>query len=110
MAEQITGTCRGGPLDGHTITVPGPKFVAADKAANKAWLYQSTGTRFLICTDHDSALIYPEGPVSGERHLDWNRLDTTDLPVVSLGDTPEALAGGPVDDGWDAPPPPPPPA
>lgn len=78
--------------------------MAADKAAGRAWIYrrQLDGI-FQVSIDHDDSLNYPHGATTGERTLDWDRLPLSadPVPVVSLGDSPEAYAGDPVDDGWD---------
>lgn len=105
MGDTHTGVCRGGPLDGQTVTVKSPDFIVADKAAGIAWLYQRAGAaEFAVCLDHDNTLVYPHGTATGERAIDWGRLplSTDALDVVSIGDTPEAYAGDPVDDGWGA--------
>ena len=75
MADVTTGRCVGGPLDGTDVTVRTPDgFLAADKQAGKAWMYkrQADG-RFVVCTDHDDSLIYPEGQTTGVRRLDEAR-------------------------------------
>lgn len=105
MADTLTGRCVGGPLDGQTITVRAADgFLAADKLNNRAWLYKRRADgSFAVCLDHDDALLLPDGLTTGERRLDWQRMPLTGdpLPVVSLGDSYEADAGDPVDDGWE---------
>jgi hypothetical protein len=97
----------GGPLDGQDVTVRTTDgFLAADKAAGLAWMYKRRPDgRFAICTDHDNSLVYPHGPTTGQRAIDWERLprSTDSLPVISLGDTEEAHAGDPLPDPWDEP-------
>jgi hypothetical protein len=103
MAADLTGWCVGGPLDGRQVTVRSAPFLAADKAAGTAWIYKrQPDGRFAVCTDHDDSLNYPHGPQTGERAIDWDRLplSTDAMAVVSLGSSPEAYAGDPVDDGW----------
>lgn len=103
MAADLTGWCVGGPLDGRHVTVGSDPFLAADKAAGTAWVYKRRpdGT-FAVDTDHDDSLNYPHGPQTGERSIDWERmpLSTDAMAVVSLGESPEAYAGDPVDDGF----------
>lgn len=75
MADGLyTGRCVGGPLDGRQVTVRSDRFLAADKAAGKAWIYQQRpdGT-YEVSTDHDDSLNYPDGPTTGERSLDAAR-------------------------------------
>ncbi|MGX6605674.1 hypothetical protein ACWKSP_26600 [Micromonosporaceae bacterium Da 78-11] len=105
MAEDnwISVFCQGGPLDGRQATIrPADGFLAADKAAGKAWMYRRDGQTFRVCTDHDDSLTYPQGARTGERVIDWERLPLTadPLQVIALGDSPESLAGDPIDDGW----------
>ncbi len=99
--------CTGGPLDGRHITITGEHgFLAADLLHGRAWRYlpAEDGTWRLDCS-HDNTLIYPGGPTTGERLIDWERLPTSAdlLPVVNIGDSDEAYAGDPCDDGWEAP-------
>jgi hypothetical protein len=99
----FTALCTGGPLDGERVSQTCPAFLAADKLAGKAWLYRKRADgSYAVDTNHDNTLVYPAGPKTGERKLDWARmpLSTDSLPVVSVGDSPEAYAGDPVDDGW----------
>lgn len=103
MAEPITGRCVGGPLDGRQVTVTSPDgFLATDRAAGKAWVYTRHGDRFELCVDHDNSLIYPPGPETGERRIDWDRLPLSSGPLdeIKLGGGAEAKSGDPVDDGW----------
>lgn len=105
MAADLTGVCVGGPLDGIQVTVRSDPFLAADKAEGKVWVYRKRADEtFAVDTNHDDSLIYPQGPTTGERVIDWDRLplSTAAMDVVSLGDTHEAYAGDPVDDGWRA--------
>lgn len=104
MADGAVGAwCRGGPLDGEQVEQTGPVFLAADKLHGRAWIYkrQADGS-YVVDTSHDNTLNYPAGTRTGERFIDWDRLPKTadPMPVVSLGDSPEAYAGDPVDDGW----------
>ncbi len=99
--------CAGGPFDGRHVTATGDSFVAADTVANRCWLYRRAGDQWRVCLDHDNTLIYPDGPRTGERRLDWSRLPigAAGLEVVPVVDAEENHAGGPVDDGFaDLPP------
>jgi hypothetical protein len=100
------GVCVGGPLSGKAVAVRSSEgFLAADKAAGKAWRYRYfEDNTFRVDTGHDDSLVYPQGVSTGERVIDWDRmpLSTDPLEVISLGTEPEAYAGDPVDDGWDA--------
>jgi hypothetical protein len=103
MVDSWTGVCTGGPLDGIQVTVRSDPFLAADKAEGKAWVYRRQGDgSFAVDTNHDDSLNYPQGPTTGERAIDWDRLplSAAAMDVVSLGTEPEAYAGDPVDDGW----------
>lgn len=105
MADTSTTVrCEGGPLDGQQVTiVAADGFLAAAKAAGKVWKYERRPDgAFAVCTEHDDSLVYPHGPTTGERSLNWDRLplSTDTLQVVSLGDHDEDFAGDPVDDGW----------
>lgn len=89
MAE-VTAWCVGGPLDGRQVTVrTSDTFLAADKALNRAWIYQRQpdGT-FRVATDHDNTLNYPDGPTTGERTLDWDRLwdagENSIIPIIAV--------------------------
>lgn len=99
--------CIGGPLDGQRIVVDCPDgFLAADRQAGLAWRYKpAAGDIWLLDCSHDNSLIYPQGPATGERRLDWARLplEADPMPVVAVGDNDEAYAGDPVDDGWETP-------
>jgi hypothetical protein len=99
-APSETRICRGGPLDGQTITVDCPTgFLAADKREGLAWRYKASPDGvWLLDTGHDDSLVYPEGPTTGLRRIDWERLplSTDPMPVVSLGNHAEAFAGDPV--------------
>lgn len=102
MAE-VSRLCVGGPLDATRVTVTSlGGFIATDRAAGKAWIYKTAGGKFVLCTDHDDSLIYPVGPTTGERRIDWGRLPLSSdtLDEVKLGDTDEAQSGDPVEDGW----------
>lgn len=103
-----TGLVHGGPLDGQRVVVHTEAgFVATDRRDGKAWVYQYDGNGgFVICTDHDSTLTLPQGAETGERRLDWQRLDEASLAEVPVVDVDENDAGRPVDDGWSIPPPP----
>lgn len=85
--------CVGGPLDGRTVRVrTGDRFLAADRAAGKGWLYQrQTADTFAVCTDHDDSLIYPAGAITGERALDRDRLwlagETSTLEIIAVDST-----------------------
>jgi hypothetical protein len=71
-----SGSCTGGPLHGRKVTVRSADgFLAADKAAGRAWIYkrQPDGS-FTVCTDHDDSLVHPDGPQTGERELDTARV------------------------------------
>ncbi|WP_045740858.1 hypothetical protein [Actinoplanes rectilineatus] len=96
----------GGPLGGELVTVDHPDgFLAVDKLNGLAWRYLPGPDRtWLLDTSHDNSLIYPHGPTTGERRIDWDRLplDADPMPVVSLGDSPEAHAGDPCDGFEDA--------
>lgn len=90
MADRLyTGRCVGGRLDGLQVTVRSDRFLAADKAAGKAWIYQQhpDGT-FVVNTDHDDSLDYPDGPTTGERSLNIDRAVEAalgpDLDVVAV--------------------------
>lgn len=104
MAEWFTGVCVGGPLDGERVTVRSSAFLATDRAAGMAWVYQHDGDRFVLSTDHDNSLVYPQGTSTGERRIDWERLPFSAGPLdeVRLGDGEERESGDPVDDGWAA--------
>ncbi len=107
MAEQ-TGVCRGGPFDGLTVTATGEPFLATDRRDGKAWLYQPDGSGgYQVDTGHDSTLVLPEGDITGERALNWDRLDTSPLREIPAVDVEENHAGHSVDDGWVEPPVPP---
>lgn len=96
--------CVGGPLDGRSMISRTPEgFLAVDKANNRAWLYERQGNVWAVNTDHDDSLSYPDGPQTGERTLDWDRVPVVDgagLQVVPITDVEENHAGQPVDDGW----------
>lgn len=75
MSELHTGMCVGGPLDGTEVPIrTADGFLAADRAAGKAWIYkrQADGA-FAVCTDHDDTLVYPHGTTTGERVLNEAR-------------------------------------
>ena len=76
MADHsVSGRCVGGPLDGQQVTVRSEPFLAADKAAAKAWIYKGQpDDTFTVCTDHDDSLDYPHGAATGQRSIDWDRL------------------------------------
>ena len=105
-SPSVERTCVGGPLDGQRITVGCPDgFLAVDKRAARAWRYKpGAGDLWLLDTCHDDSLIYPQGTVTGERQVDWDRLplQADPMPVVSIGGTDEAYAGDPVTDRWEA--------
>lgn len=90
MADNwVIGWCVGGPLDGRQVTVRSAPFMAADKVAGKAWIYQQAadGT-FEVRTDHDDSLIYPDGPRTGERGFDeqraWDAGAATKMPIIAV--------------------------
>ena len=68
-----TAVCRGGPLHSREITARSSGFLAVDRAAGKAWKYQQDGGVFVVNTDHDDSLIYPQGATTGERSFDPDR-------------------------------------
>ncbi len=81
--------CVGGPLDGHRIPERNSDgFLAADRTRGEAWLYKRLGERFVVCTDHDNSLIYPDGPTSGRRTFDpdraWQAGEGTELDVIAI--------------------------
>lgn len=89
-AEPLTSWCVGGPLDGQQVTVRSDPFLAADKAASKAWVYRSQGDgTFAVSSEHDNSLNYPDGPSTGERTLDEFRLWTAGhqaaLDIIAVG-------------------------
>lgn len=95
--------CHGGPLDGERVEQAGRVFLAVDKLNGRAWLYRrQPDDSYVVDTSHDNSLNYPAGTNTGERFIDWDRLPKAadPMPVVSLGDSPEAHAGDLVDDGW----------
>jgi hypothetical protein len=95
--------CIGGPLDGNYATVTSADgFIATNRGEGKAWIYKADGDRWRLCRDHDDSLVYPAGPSTGERRIDWDRLPLSSdaLDEVKLGDTDEAQSGDPVSDGW----------
>lgn len=100
-------TCVGGPLDGQQVAVDCPDgFLAADKRAGLAWRYKpGAGDIWIVDCTHDDSLIYPQGPITGERRVDWDRLPLAadPMPVIPVGDTDETYAGDPVGDGWETP-------
>jgi hypothetical protein len=84
------GVCVGGPLDGTEVALrTGNTFLAADKAAGKAWVYrqQDDGT-FVVVVDHDNTLNYPHGATTGERSLDAERVreagEQSLLPIIAV--------------------------
>lgn len=88
--QTVTGYCAGGPLDGRRVTVRSTsRFLAADQAAGKAWAYERRPDgSFIVCTDHDNTLIYPQGPTTGERTLDparlWDAGENSNLPIIAV--------------------------
>ncbi len=104
MADLVMGRCVGGVLDGQTIaSKPDQPFVATDRRENRVWVYQWDGNAFAVVTDHDSSLLLPGGAETGERALDWERLDQSPLTEIPAVDVEENHAGPPVDDGWPDP-------
>ena len=90
-AEHLyAGRCTGGPLDGQEIAVRTEQFLAVDREAGKAWLYQRlTDGGFAVSTDHDDSLIYPQGATTGERRFDpdrgWQAGAGSALDVIAVG-------------------------
>lgn len=89
MAD-ITVRCVGGPLDGKAVPVRATDgFLAADKANGRAYLYRRTAPeRYEVCTDHDNSLVYPDGPTTGERRLEPDRLwaagEASAIPIIAV--------------------------
>ncbi len=103
----VTGICRGGPFDGKPVTVHSTDpWMATDRRDNRVWVYRWDGRgAFVVDTDHDSTLTLPQGSETGERRLDWDRLDRSPLAEIPVVDTEENQAGGPVGDEFtDLPP------
>jgi hypothetical protein len=82
------GICQGGPLDGQQVSVRSAGFLAVDRQAGKAWRYQPDSTGFVVCTDHDDSLIYPQGTTTGERAYDpdraWQAGEAMDLDIIAV--------------------------
>lgn len=111
MTDQPTfaGLVHGGPLDGRQVVVHSEAgFVATDRRDGRVWVYQFDGQGgFVVVTDHDSSLVLPDGAETGERALDWDRLDTSTVEEIPVVEAEENHAGRPVDDGFGSVPPPP---
>lgn len=81
--------CRGGPLDGETVTVDCPEgFLAVDRAAGLVWQYRADGGGWVLDTSHDDSLIYPQGTTTGVRRLDtdrvWQAGVTSKIPIIAV--------------------------
>lgn len=78
----LKGTCHGGPLDGQERVSRFPAgFLAADKPAGRAWLYDWNPERG--CFD----VREPEGrELDGDRAIEAAVGDEYDVVAVSTGD------------------------
>lgn len=87
-----------GPLGGTTVPLDLPRFLAADKTLGLAWIYELHADGYRVNTDPDNSLVLPAGMVTGERRLDWNRLDQrpANFPVIAVGGGHEQHAGAPL--------------
>ncbi len=101
--------CVGGQLEGRYATPTSQDgFLAVDTVNNRLWVYVRDDDRgvWQVCTDHDDSLTYPDGPHTGERALDWDRIPLepgAGPNVVPVVEAEENHAAAPVDDGFDEP-------
>ena len=66
------GNCQGGPLDGQPGSSRFPSgFLLVDKAANKAWVYDWTGTVFNSRFEQPETLEY-ERRIKAAMSFDWD--------------------------------------
>lgn len=107
--ELHTGQCVGGPLDGKTITTRTPaKFLAANKRAQRAWIYQRQGEHghYEVSTEPDDSLLgQSDGVEPGQRWLSLERATLAaahgeiDVIAVTLDEDLEDEDGQDSDDG-----------
>ena len=76
------GTCIGGPMDGHTITVRCPMGVlVADKTTGQAWLYDRREAAFHV-RDQQPRQLDPDRAATAALGEGW---DVMALPGVEGG-------------------------
>jgi hypothetical protein len=88
VVADLSGFAADGPLDGLWVTARSDPFLAVDKAAGKAWVYRRhQDGSWQVDTAHDNTLQYPHGTATGERALDWKRLQ-----AAGEASTPDIIA------------------
>ena len=82
------GTCRGGPLDGHTLASRKPSGVLlVDRPAGLCWLYEwqpdDTGSGVFVVREGGQPRPLAEGPADGPGDSRYRAANEPDWDVVA---------------------------